>query len=65
MSLDEIYSQIVRASEEQSSGIEQINLAVSQNNQVTPAGTSKTEEVAAMLADQSSQLMDLVSSLGQ
>jgi methyl-accepting chemotaxis protein len=68
VSLGEIFGQIVRASEEQSTGIEQINLAMGQIDQVTQAGSSKTEEVAAtaqMLAEQSSQLMILISSLGQ
>ncbi len=68
VSLGDIFNQIVRASEEQSSGIEQINLAMGQIDQVTQASSSKTEEVAStaqMLADQSSQLMDLISSLEQ
>ena len=68
LSLGDIFNQIVRASEEQSSGIEQINLAMGQIDQVTQASSAKTDEVAStaqMLADQSSQLMDLISSLEQ
>ncbi len=66
ISLGDIFSQIVRASEEQSSGIEQIDVAMGQIDQVTQSSSSKTEELAATaqtLADQSSQLMTLVSSL--
>ena len=61
-----IFADLVTASEEQSLGVEQINLALGQMDQVTQVSSSKTEDLASTangLSDLSAQLMSLVSSL--
>ncbi len=61
--VSEIVDEIAIASKEQSSGIEQVNLAMSQMDGVTHANSSQTNdlaETAVSLSDQSSALMDLV-----
>ncbi|HEY3383258.1 MAG TPA: methyl-accepting chemotaxis protein [Vicinamibacterales bacterium] len=59
----DIVSEIAAASREQTSGIDQVNKAVSQMDQVTQANASQTEEMsgtAESLAAQAEQLQDLV-----
>jgi methyl-accepting chemotaxis protein len=61
-----IFADLVTAAEEQSLGVEQINLALGQMDQVTQVSSSKTEDLAATangLSELSAQLMSLVSSL--
>ncbi|MEN6498551.1 MAG: methyl-accepting chemotaxis protein [Thermoguttaceae bacterium] len=59
----DIVSEIAAASIEQSSGIEQVNKAVTQMDQVTQANASQTEELSSTaegLASQAEQLQTLV-----
>jgi len=59
-----IVGQIALASEEQSTGIDQVSLAMSQIDQVTQSNSAQTEELAATansLSEQSERLMKLVS----
>jgi methyl-accepting chemotaxis protein len=58
-----LVGEIASASGEQSSGIEQVNMAMTQMDQVTQSNAAQTEELASTaesLSDQSSRLMDLV-----
>src|SRR3546814_16457593 len=60
----EIMKEISNASEEQSTGIEQVNLAVSQMDEVTQQNAALVEQAAAAagaLQDQARQLADAVS----
>jgi methyl-accepting chemotaxis protein len=60
----DIVSEIAAASREQAGGIEQVNKAVTQMDQVTQANASQTEELsstAESLAAQSAQLQQVVS----
>src|SRR3546814_12124331 len=60
----EIMKEISNASEEQSTGIEQVNLAVSQMDEVTQQNAALFEQAAAAagsLQDQARQLADAVS----
>ena len=62
----DIVGEMATASEEQSIGIEQVNQAMGQMDQVTQANSEKTEELASTaqsLSEQSAQLMTLVGSL--
>jgi hypothetical protein len=59
----DIVTEIAAASREQSSGIEQVNKAVTQMDQVTQGNASQTEELsgtAESLSDQAVRLQDLV-----
>ncbi|VTR93170.1 chemotaxis protein : Methyl-accepting chemotaxis (MCP) signaling domain protein OS=Vibrio cholerae CP1047(20) GN=VCCP1047_2988 PE=4 SV=1: 4HB_MCP_1: HAMP: HAMP: MCPsignal [Gemmata massiliana] len=59
----DIITEIAAASKEQSTGIDQVNKAVSQMDTVTQKNASQTEEMSATaqtLTDQASQLRDLV-----
>ncbi|AMV28209.1 Methyl-accepting chemotaxis protein II [Gemmata sp. SH-PL17] len=59
----DIVTEIAAASKEQSTGIDQVNKAVSQMDSVTQRNASQTEEVSATaesLTDQAGQLRDLV-----
>lgn len=61
--VSEIVEEIAIASKEQSSGIEQVNQAMSQMDGVTHANSSQTKdlaETAVSLSDQSAALMELV-----
>jgi methyl-accepting chemotaxis protein len=60
----DIVSEIAAASGEQSTGIEQVNTAMTQMDQVTQSNSAQTEELSATaqsLSEQASQLMELVS----
>ncbi|HEY1187688.1 MAG TPA: methyl-accepting chemotaxis protein, partial [Gemmata sp.] len=59
----DIITEMAAASREQSTGIEQVNKAVSQMDTVTQRNASQTEEMSATaqtLTDQAGQLRDLV-----
>lgn len=59
----DIVGEIAAAAGEQSTGIEQVNTAMTQMDQVTQANSAQTEELsstAASLSDQSQSLMELV-----
>ena len=59
----DIVSEIAAASEEQSTGIEQVNTAMTQMDQVTQSNSAQTEELsstAQLLADQSTRLLEMV-----
>lgn len=59
----DIVSEIAAASGEQSLGIEQVNTAMTQMDQVTQANSAQTEELSATaqaLSEQASQLLELV-----
>jgi methyl-accepting chemotaxis protein len=61
----DIVAEIAAASAEQSLGVDQVNTAITQMDQVTQSNSSQTEELAATaqsFADQATGLMDLVSS---
>jgi methyl-accepting chemotaxis protein len=60
----DIVGEIAAASGEQSTGIEQVNTAVTQMDQVTQSNSAQTEELSATaqsLAEQAARLMELVS----
>jgi methyl-accepting chemotaxis protein len=60
----DIVGEIAAAAEEQSIGVEQVNTAVSQIDQVTQSNSAQTEELsstASALSDQSAHLLKLVS----
>jgi methyl-accepting chemotaxis protein len=60
----DIVGEIAAASGEQSTGIEQVNTAMTQMDQVTQANSAQTEELSATaqsLSEQAAQLMELVS----
>jgi methyl-accepting chemotaxis protein len=60
----DIVGEIAAASGEQSTGIEQVNTAMTQMDQVTQSNSAQTEELSATaqsLSEQSAHLMDLVS----
>jgi methyl-accepting chemotaxis protein len=60
----EIVGEIAVASGQQSSGIEQVNTAMTQMDQVTQANSAQTEELsgtAQSLAEQSGRLLELIS----
>ncbi|MGA9668582.1 MAG: methyl-accepting chemotaxis protein, partial [Terracidiphilus sp.] len=60
----DIVGEIAAASGEQSTGIEQVNTAMTQMDQVTQANSAQTEELSATaqaLSEQSARLMGLVS----
>jgi methyl-accepting chemotaxis protein len=60
----DIVGEIAAASGEQSTGIEQVNTAVTQMDQVTQSNSAQTEELSATaqsLAEQAAHLMELVS----
>jgi len=66
----DIVGEIAAASGEQSTGIEQVNTAMTQMDQVTQANSAQTEELSATaqsLSEQSAQLLELVGTftLGQ
>lgn len=64
--VSDLVAEIAAASDEQSQGIEQINIAVSQMDKVTQQNASSAEESAAAAEELSSQaagLMDMVDSL--
>ncbi len=52
--------QISSASHEQSTGIEQVNLAITQMDQVTQQNAALVEQAAAAMADQAEQLKGAV-----
>jgi len=59
----DIVSEIAAASEEQSTGVEQVNTAMTQMDQVTQSNAAQTEELsstAQSLSDQATRLMELV-----
>jgi methyl-accepting chemotaxis protein len=59
----DIVGEIAAASGEQSTGIEQVNTAMTQMDQVTQANSAQTEELSATaqsLSEQAAQLMELV-----
>jgi methyl-accepting chemotaxis protein len=59
----DIVGEIAAASGEQSTGIEQVNTAMTQMDQVTQANSAQTEELSATaqaLSEQSARLMELV-----
>jgi len=59
----DIVGEIAAASGEQSAGIEQVNTAMTQMDQVTQSNSAQTEELSATaqsLSEQASQLMELV-----
>jgi methyl-accepting chemotaxis protein len=59
----DIVSEIAAASAEQSSGIEQVNKAMTQMDQVTQSNSAQTEELSATaesLSDQAVQLLELI-----
>jgi methyl-accepting chemotaxis protein len=59
----DIVGEIAAASGEQSTGVEQVNTAVTQMDQVTQSNSAQTEELSATaqsLADQAARLMELV-----
>jgi methyl-accepting chemotaxis protein len=60
----DIVGEIAAAASEQSTGIEQVNTAMTQMDQVTQANSAQTEELSATaqsLSEQSAHLMELVS----
>jgi methyl-accepting chemotaxis protein len=60
----DIVSEIAAASLEQSTGIEQVNTAMTQMDQVTQSNSAQTEELSATaesLSEQSGQLLELIS----
>jgi hypothetical protein len=60
----DIVGEIAAASGEQSTGIEQVNTAMTQMDQVTQSNSAQTEELSATaqaLSEQSAHLMELVS----
>jgi methyl-accepting chemotaxis protein len=60
----DIVGEMAAATEEQSTGVEQVNLAVTQIDQVTQSNSAQTEELsstAQSLSDQSAHLLKLVS----
>jgi len=60
----DIVGEIAAASGEQSAGIEQVNTAITQMDQVTQSNSAQTEELsgtAQVLAEQAANLMDLIS----
>jgi methyl-accepting chemotaxis protein len=60
----DIVGEIAAASEEQSTGVEQVNTAMVQMDQVTQSNAAQTEELsstAQSLSDQAARLMELVS----
>jgi methyl-accepting chemotaxis protein len=60
----DIVGEIAAASGEQSTGIEQVNTAMTQMDQVTQSNSAQTEELSATaqaLSEQAAHLMDLVS----
>jgi methyl-accepting chemotaxis protein len=66
----DIVTEIAAASAEQSAGVEQVNTAMTQMDQVTQSNSAQTEELSATaesLSEQSAHLMELVSvfNLGQ
>jgi methyl-accepting chemotaxis protein len=59
----DIVGEIAAASAEQSSGIEQVNTAMAQMDQVTQSNSAQTEELSATaeaLSDQAGHLLDLI-----
>ncbi len=65
-SLDEVIAEIAAASKEQSQGIGEVNMAVSQMDKVTQSNAAAAEENAASAATlnaQSTRLLDVVGSL--
>jgi methyl-accepting chemotaxis protein len=59
----DIVGEIAAASEEQSTGVEQVNTAMTQMDQVTQSNAAQTEELsstAQSLSDQATRLMELV-----
>ncbi|MGA9071041.1 MAG: methyl-accepting chemotaxis protein [Terracidiphilus sp.] len=59
-----LVSEIAHSSSEQSSGIEQVNTAMTQMDQVTQANSAQTEELSATaqsLSEQAARLLELVS----
>jgi len=59
----DIVSEIAAASAEQSTGIEQVNTAMTQMDQVTQSNSAQTEELSATaqsLSEQAAQLLELV-----
>jgi len=59
----DIVGEIAASSAEQSTGVEQVNTAVTQMDQVTQSNSAQTEELSATaqaLSEQSSSLLDLV-----
>jgi methyl-accepting chemotaxis protein len=65
-SLDEVIAEIAAASKEQSQGIGEVNMAVSQMDKVTQSNAAAAEENAASAAtlnSQSARLLDVVGSL--
>ena len=60
----DIVGEMAAAAEEQSTGVDQVNLAVTQIDQVTQSNSAQTEELsstAQVLSDQSARLLKLVS----
>jgi methyl-accepting chemotaxis protein len=60
----DIVSEIAASSAEQSTGIEQVNIAMTQMDHVTQSNSAQTEELSATaqsLSEQSAQLLELVS----
>jgi methyl-accepting chemotaxis protein len=60
----QLVSEIAHTSAEQSAGIEQVNTAISQMDQVTQSNSAQTEELsgtAMALAEQATHLMELIS----
>jgi methyl-accepting chemotaxis protein len=61
----QLVGEIAHTSEEQSSGIEQVNTAMTQMDQVTQSNSAQTEELSATaeaLSDQAVQLLELIGS---
>ena len=62
--VSEIIREISLASQEQSAGIEQVNMAITQMDQVTQQNAALVEEAAAAAASMQEQAASLVKSVG-
>ena len=61
--VDQLISQIASASKDQSSGIQQVNVAVSQMNKVTQSNAASAEETASASEEMTAQADDLKSAV--
>ena len=57
--VDQLIVQIAAASKDQSTGIQQVNIAVSQMNKVTQANAASAEETAAASEEMTAQAEEL------
>ncbi len=63
--VDETMGQIASASKEQSSGISQVNIALTQMDKVTQSSAASAEETASAAEELNAQAMELKSAVGQ